>query len=414
VDEAAAPNVPTTTGGAPTLFTVEPALPAGLTLDGATGEVAGTPSVEAAAEDYVVTASNAGGSAETTLNLVVGPALPPEFASLKAGFAVDVLLASALKPVKLALAPDGRLFFNELDTGNVRILDAQGGLQTAPFATLPVITGGHRGLLGLALAPDFALSGHVYAMACTPAAGMQADRVRVVRWTEVAGAGTNETVILDDLPISTINDGGELVFDLSGDLFVSLGDVENPALAQDTASPAGKVLRITPAGGIPADNPDPTSRAFCLGLRNTFGMAVHPTTGGLFGVDNGPAANDELNFVQPGKNFEWGAQSAIPGSVAGFKVRTWPTVIVPTALAWHHGGGWAAEYQDDLFLTAYDDETIRRFEMSGTSRTDVDAEEVFAQLDRNMTANKPLDLLVAPDGSILFSTFTTIYRIRRL
>ncbi|MGQ0614228.1 MAG: PQQ-dependent sugar dehydrogenase [Planctomycetaceae bacterium] len=216
-----------------------------------------------------------------------------------------------IEPVRLALATDGRLFFNELDTGLVRVIDAQGDLLPVPFATLPLVTTGHRGLLGLGLAPGFALSGHVFVAATTPAAGLQGDRLRVVRSTDVADIGTNETVVVDDLPISAINDGGDLQFDLGGGILVSLGDVQVPANAQDPASPAGKILSSTPAAGNPADNPDPASPLLCSGLRNTFGLAVHPTTGGLFGGDNGPAANDGSNLLIATKNYEWGSQAPI-------------------------------------------------------------------------------------------------------
>ena len=88
-------------------------------------------------------------------------------------------------------------------------------------------------------------------------------------------------------------------------------------------------------------------------------------------------------------------------------------MIVPTAVCWHDGTGWGAEYDNDLFLASYDDQIIRRFEMSGSSFADIDDETEFAELELVVNDNKPLDICMAPDGSLLVSTFRGIYRITK-
>jgi glucose/arabinose dehydrogenase len=355
--------------------------------------------------------------------------LPAAFESLAAGFAAEVVLEPGLpdptKIAKIALAPpaDGRIFYLEVDTGNVRVVDPVQGLLAAPFATLNVLQGAHLGLLGLALAPDFATSGHVYVLATVPAAGAQADRSAVYRYTDVGSVGTNRVTVVDDLPVSSdlamgggINNGGEILFDLSGRLLVSLGDVRVPANAQADAgtSLAGKVLRYD-VGTLPAtaaaDNPFPGSPEWCRGLRNTFGLAVHFQTGGLFGVDNGVNSDDELNFLQAGKNFEWGGNPT--GPVVGFKMRNYATEIVPTALCWHDGTAWGAAYANNLFLASYGEQTLRRFVLSGSAFADIDAEEVFATFKLDGDKHHPLDVERATDGSLFVSTFSGIYRIYR-
>lgn len=418
VGEAATANVPTVTGLV-TSFSVAPPLPAGLTLDPLTGALGGTPTQEAPLADHVVTATGPGGSTQVTLPVLVGPPLPPEVAFLAPGFDVQAVATGLDLPCKMALAPDGRLFFAELKTGAVRVIDAGGALLSTPFATVTVQGGGaHQGLLALALAPDFAASGHLYVLYTAPAdATHAADHARLERFTDVAGAGTNRTVILDGLPAGFVNNGADLVFDLDGNLCLSLGDADVPANAQSAASASGKVLRLTPAGAAPADNPTPGSLVWCSGLRNTFGLAVHPVLGGLYGVDNGPAADDELNYLAPGKNFGWGAVAAIPGAQAGLRMRTWATEIVPTAIAWHPGAAWGEAFADDLFIASYDDDQVLRYEMSGSpgqDLTDIDVESVFLTFVASTTDRKPLDLLVAPDGSLLVLTFTGIWRVTKL
>lgn len=426
--EPIAPNVAVSTGGVPTSWSVSPELPTGLSLDPLSGAVSGTPQVAQAQASYTVTASNAGGSVTEDLVLTVGPALPSAFLSLAQGFAAEPVASGVAKVAKLAIAPfpDERIFFTEVDSGNVRVIEPGTGLVGTPFVTIAVLGGGHRGLLGLALAPDFLQSGHVYVLACLDAAGLQSARMAVIRYTDVNNVATNATIVLDDLPVSTtggINNGGEILFDASGRLLVSIGDLEDPANAQKTFSPAdptslgGRILRFDVSSLPPAPdagNANPLDPTLCKGLRNTFGLAIQPTTGGLFGVDNGLASDDELNFLQAGKNYEWGSAGGIPGSQVGYKMRNYQTEIVPTSVCWHDGTGWGAAYANNLFLGSYDDQKLRRFEVSGASFTDIDAETDFCELVLDVNDNKILDVCRGPDGSLYISTFVGIYRISRM
>jgi glucose/arabinose dehydrogenase len=425
VGEAIPANVPSVVGSV-TTWSIAPALPAGLVLDSADGTVSGTPLTESAPASYTVTAANAAGQTTEMLTLEVGAELPAAFASLAPGFVAEVVLEpgapTPAKIAKFALAPPGddRIFYLEVDTGNVRVIDPVAGLRPTPFATLNVLNGGHNGLLGLALAPDFAISGHVYVLACVPGdpMTMTSDRIQIVRFTDASDVGTNQTVVVDGLPVSPpmgVNNGGEILFGLDGTLFVSIGDVQMPGNSQAPAatSLAGKILRYDVSSGtgqVPASNPFPGSPEWCRGLRNTFGLAVHPSTGGLFGLDNGPAQDDELNYLAPGLNFEWGGTPSPP---VGYKIRGWQTVIVPTALCWHDGTGWGAAYANDLFLVAYDDHKIHRFQMSGAAFVDIDEESDFAAFKLEGSANHPLDVCMAPDGSLYVSTFSGIYRISK-
>ena len=424
--ETITPNVPTVQGGTPTQWSVQPDLPGGLMLT-ANGTLQGTPAAETPSAQYTITASNGDGQTADVVTIAIGPALPAAFASLAEGFTAEVVIEpgapSPAKIAKFALAPplDGRIFYLEVDTGQVRVIDPVSGLLATPFVTLDVMQGGHMGLLGLVLAPDFGVSGHVYVLACIPGTAMPptSDRIQVLRYTDVGSIGTNETIVLDDLPVAEpggINNGGELLFDASGRLLVSLGDVMVPSNAQaDTSvSLAGKVLRYD-VGVIPAvaasGNPMANDPEWCRGLRNTFGLAVHPTTGNVYGADNGDAADDALNFLQPGKNFGWGGTP--PPSEKGFTMRPYPTVVVPTALCWHDGTTWGAAFEDNLFMTTYADHEIRRFVVSGVDHTDIDSESVFAAFVVSGTANHPLDVCRAVDGSLYVSTFSGIYRISK-
>lgn len=152
-------------------FAVAPALPVGLQLDGTTGAITGTPSAVTAGQDHVVTGRLGNLQVQATVRIAVGAALPAEVSLLETGFAVERVTTLALPPAKMALAPDGRVFVTELGSGVLRLVDPTGALQPTPFVTVPVLTGSHRGLLGVALSPTFATDGRVFALACTPAGG---------------------------------------------------------------------------------------------------------------------------------------------------------------------------------------------------------------------------------------------------
>ncbi len=411
VGEALDPVAPQDAGGGG--FSVSPELPPGLALDPDTGTLSGTPAAESAAALYQVEAQRDGVRVATEFELRVGPQLPGAIEWLAPGLSATVVAADLATPARMVLAPDGRLFFCELGTGRIRIIDAADELRAEPFATLEVATGGHRGLLGIALPPDFDFSGFVYVLRVAAAGPGGPLRTQVVRLREESGLGVEPTVIVDDLPAAEINNGGELLFDLEGRLLVTLGDVEQPELAQDTASLAGKLLGYTEDGTPSTANPDPASPVLASGLRNVFGLAVHPFTGDIFGADNGPDEDDRLQFLQPGRNFGWGLLDSVLGATAGFTVRTWEDVITPTAIVFHEGTGRWSDARGALLLTSYSEGDLRMLELSGGAYTDFQGEEVLAEFLDVGQDHKPLDLLLGSAGELYVSTFTAIYRIDR-
>lgn len=404
---------PTVNGGA-LGFSIEPALPAGLALDPDSGVITGAAAATAGRATYIVRATVREVAVAATLDLAVGEALPAAVAELAAGFQCTQLAALPNQAAKLALAPDGRAFFTELTTGAIRVIDASGDLLGPPFATVPVLGGGHLGLLGVAVSPDFATDGFVFAYACTPAGGGKPDRGRLLRWRAVADTGTDETVLLDDLPVDALDNGGALCFDADGMLLLSVGDCGDPLLAQSDSHPEGKILRIRPSdGGVPADNPDPASHVYAKGLRNTFAVALHPTVGNLFLADNGPTTDDELNLLQAGRNYEWGGGGASFGAVTGAILRVWHDVVAPTGLAFQDpvSSGWPDPYGDSLYLTYYEEQLVERFEMSGVASTDIDREVEFLRFSPSGTDNVPVDVQRAPDGALWVLTFTGVFRV---
>ena len=240
------------------------------------------------------------------------------------GFESEVVVS--LGPADaLAFAPDGRLFWADHWRGDVRVVNADGELLEDPVIHFDVSAGPEWGLTGLALDPDFETNRYIYAFFTEirdPGPPL-AVRPVVVRFTENNNRGTNEKVIVKDLPEpdpdQPFNANGSIQFGPDGFLYLTLGDYDIPArtgpggekLPQDLSTPIGKMLRIDKEdGSAPPDNPfvdDPEAdpRIFAYGFREPFYFAFQPQTGQIYGSDNTSVTCEELNLIESGANYGW-------------------------------------------------------------------------------------------------------------
>lgn len=199
-------------------------------------------------------------------------------------------------PWGLTFLPDGGALVSERDSGRVLLVTST----QAPtvVGTVPGIDAtGEGGLLGLALEPG-ASPGWLYAYFT----GDADNRVARMPWNG-SRVGPPEPV-LTGIPKNIFHNGGRIAFGPDGLLYVATGDAGDENAAQDQSSLAGKVLRITPEGGIPNDNPYPGSPVFSLGHRNVQGLAFD-ATGRLWASEFGSKDADELNLLRPGGNYGW-------------------------------------------------------------------------------------------------------------
>jgi glucose/arabinose dehydrogenase len=225
-------------------------------------------------------------------------------------FSVTQVTAALKHPHAMKFAPDGRLFVLE-QRGTVRIVK-NGALLATPALSLPVITGGSRGLLGLAFDPSFSTNGNLYLFYTT---GTPEAHNRVSRFTVTGDAidPATEVVLadLDPLGDKTMHYGGDMGFGPDGKLYVTTGDNLRGANSQELGNRFGKVLRYNRDGSIPTGNPfynqaSGGNRAiWALGLRNPFRLIFHPTTGQLLIADVGGTAWEEVNVGQAGANYGW-------------------------------------------------------------------------------------------------------------
>jgi glucose/arabinose dehydrogenase len=186
---------------------------------------------------------------------------------------------------------DDRVFLTERDSGAILELADDGS--TRELARLDVDPAGEGGLLGLAADPEADGVGF-YAYLTT------AQDNRVVR----LAPGEEPRPVLTGIPKARIHNGGRIALGPDGMLHVGTGDAGDPALSQDPDSLAGKILRVTPDGEIPDDNPTQGSPVYALGLRNPQGLDWS-ADGTLYAAEFGPDVDDEVNRIEPGGNYGW-------------------------------------------------------------------------------------------------------------
>jgi glucose/arabinose dehydrogenase len=186
--------------------------------------------------------------------------------------------------------------------------------------------------LGIALHPKFDRNHYLYVF-YTNASPLEH---RVVRFTVTRNRCRNRKSIVSGLNADSggYHNGGQLEF-VGGKLFVSTGEAHEPALAQDTNSRLGKILRLNPNGSVPDGNPFGNDNpVWSYGHRNPFGLAHKPGTNKIYVTENGPNCDDEVNFIKKGRNYGWGSNyecgTAGVGPNPKAPLRRYSDIIVPT------------------------------------------------------------------------------------
>jgi glucose/arabinose dehydrogenase len=381
----------------------------------------------------------------------------------EAGFVAEtVATLPPYKPVGLAFAPDGRIFIWQED-GIVRIFK-NGALLPTPFINLQprVNTVNDRGLLGLALDPNFASNGYVYLLYTYEenhnpnSIGPKTSRLTRVTAnpsnTDVALANS-EVVILGSIgtaPCSNYPAGsdcipsdsdshtvGTLRFAPDGKLFVGIGDGASYAAtdplalrAQDLNSYAGKILRINRDGSAPGDNPfdDGTdsirSKVYSYGLRNPYRFSLHPVTGEVYMGEVGWNDWEEINRGR-GANFGWPCYEGHQPQAQYQEEfvlcqQLAPSAVTPPLYAYSHDEGVAAiggvfynatqfpaQYRGSYYFADYGGEFIRRMTF--------DAQGHMLGVQNFATGVvAPVAMEMGPDGALYYVSLSTgqIRRIR--
>jgi glucose/arabinose dehydrogenase len=339
---------------------------------------------------------------------------------------VETVARNLQNPWGLAFLPDGRMLVTER-AGRLRIADAEGKL-SGPIKGMPrIATGRQGGLLDVALDPSFAQNRLVYvSFSEDRGEGRAATSVARGRLSGDETALEALEVIFRQEPAYTGNAhfGSRLVFDRTGNLFVTTGDrFDLRDQAQNPANHIGKIVRIKPAGGAAPDNPflnreDARPEVWSVGHRNVQAAALNPATGELWTVEHGARGGDEVNIPGKGRNYGWPVISYgvhYSGEKIGEGTRKpgleqpafyWDPSIAPSGMAFYTGDKFPA-WRGSILVGALAGKLVARLETSGNKVTG--EERMLQNLGERIR-----DVRQGPDGFVYLLTDSAQGRILRM
>ncbi len=255
-------------------------------------------------------------------------------------------------PWGVAFLPSGDALVAERTTGKILRVPGNGGKPRLWRNVRGVAENAEEGgLLGLALSPRFKRNRRVYAYYTS------ADDNRVVSFKR-KGA---EKPIITGLKKSVVHNGGRIAFGPDGKLYATVGDAATTSNSQDRDSRNGKILRVNPNGSVPSDNPFSGSPVWSLGHRNPQGLAWD-RDGRLWAAEFGQNEFDEVNLIEPGRNYGWPVVEG-KGDTDGGRY-TNPKVTWRTSEASPSGAAIRGRH---LYVGALRGEGVYKIRLSGTN-----------------------------------------------
>jgi aldose sugar dehydrogenase len=323
---------------------------------------------------------------------------------------VTVLAEDLVIPWDLIWGPDGWIWFSQRDGHIKRLNPDTRELQDIYFIEDVFQSPDNSGLHGITLHPNFPLEPYVYASYT-----YNLYRLRMVRFTYDPARQTfvDSVRIFDELEGNDSHNGSRMIWGEDGKLYYCLGDAYRAHETQLMGKYNGKILRINADGSVPEDNPFPGSPIYSLGHRNPQGLAFGPE-GRLYSSEHGTGRDDELNLIEPGRNYGWpnvqgycnfpAEQAYCDSANIREPLLTWTPSAAPSGLAYYDHPA-IPEWRGKLiqvFLKAGNGAIGQRMELISLSE---DGLEVTGQ-EPFLAGNfgRLRDVLVAPDGRIFLST----------
>jgi glucose/arabinose dehydrogenase len=348
----------------------------------------------------------------------------------------EVVAKDLETPWGLAFLPDKRMLVTERP-GRLRILDK--GKVLPPVTGTPTVwVRQDGGLFDVEVDPNYSRNGWIYLSYSEPLEGFtlpEPDPNAPAAAPQQGGGGRGNqppsipsmTVIVrgkirnnawvdqqvlfrgskDLYSTANFHYGSRFIFDRQGHLFYSIGDKGKPEAAQDLSKPTGKIHRINTDGSIPKDNPfvnrdGAVPSIWSYGHRNPQGLAFDPVTNKLWETEHGPTGGDELNLIEPGRNYGWavvsyGLQPGITKAEApGMEAPKayWTPTIAPAGIVFY-GGTKYPGWKNSLFVCGLGGQQLRRIEIENDAV--VKQEVLFNDFGRVR------DIIIGPDGYLYVS-----------
>ena len=303
--------------------------------------------------------------------------------------ATETIATGLPVPWGLAFLPDGSALVTLRDQAEVlRVMHDAAPIPVSVGRIPGVEAGGEGGLLGIAVSPTFASGRAVFVYLTS------GDDNRVLRMTFDGNTLKPGKVIIKGIPKAGNHNGGRLAFGPDGFLYISTGDAGHGANSQDKGSLGGKILRMTADGAPAPGNPFAGSPVWSLGHRNVQGMAWD-SAGRMFASEFGQNTWDELNRIEPGRNYGWPVVEGIAHR-AGFvdPMRQWSTVDAsPSGIAVGSDGA--------VYMAALRGQSLWRIPLDANGKAGTPSRQLHDKYGRLRT------VVSAPDGRLWLVTSNT-------
>jgi aldose sugar dehydrogenase len=361
------------------------------------------------------------------------------------------------QPTAMVFIGPGDILVLQKSDGRVRRV-INGMLQPGQVLDVAVDSASERGLLGVAIHPNFPTTPFVYLYYTESSTGSDTSGSpaplgnRVYRYTWNGNTMVGPQLILA-LPVTPgpNHNGGTMTFGPDGKLYLVIGELNRNGQLQNFSGAAapddtGVIFRINDDGSAPSDNPffnqgGNLAKYFAYGIRNSFGLAFDSVTGKLWDTENGPANYDEINLVEPGFNSGWmrimGPSSRDAQGTSDLVVFSgshyvdpkfsWFSTVAPTAIVFTNTANLGVDYQNDVFVGDINNGNLYRFRLNATrDGFDFTNPSLGDRVADNNTELQELiwgtgfvgitDLKVGPDGLLYVLSFSLekIFVISRL
>ncbi|SDT87773.1 PQQ-dependent sugar dehydrogenase [Halopseudomonas salegens] len=331
-----------------------------------------------------------------------------------ADYQVTTLADGLNHPWSLAFLPDGRMLVTER-AGRLRLVSAAGELQAEAVTGVPeVFVDNQAGLFEVALDPEFADNQRLFLSYACGSPESNNTCLASARFNGEALEDVSELFRAEPGKRGSAHYGGRIAFLADNTLVMGLGDAfilrEE---AQNKGSHLGSIVRLKRDGSVPQDNPwvgqaDAKPELYSIGHRNVQGMVWDAVNQRLLSHEHGPRGGDELNLIEPGKNYGWpvitygvdynGAVISPYTEKPGLEqpLTEWTPSIAPSGMTLYRGELFP-EWQGSLMVSALAGQHVRRVEFAGTEV--VTEENLFGELNARFR-----DVRTGPDGALYLLT----------
>ncbi|MCB2209232.1 MAG: PQQ-dependent sugar dehydrogenase [Bacteroidetes bacterium] len=308
-------------------------------------------------------------------------------------------------PWEIQWGPDDHIWTTER-YGRISRINPETGIQHVILdISDQVFQEGESGLLGMVLHPDFDMHPYVFTAYTYMVSGNIKEKI--VRYEYDNGQLADEFVLLDNIQGNTTHDGCRMIILPDQTLLFSTGDAQNQPAAQNLEHLSGKFLRLNLDGSIPDDNPFPDNPVYSFGHRNAQGLYLAPN-GIIYSSEHGPSTDDELNIIEPGRNYGWPEVHGfcdLPDEITFCDennvkepLEAWtPTIATSDIVYYNHEA--IPEWQGHILLTSLKNKRLYVMTLNEDGTEVVGEEQLFTNWWGRLR-----DICIGPSGEIYLAT----------